>query len=461
MEAQKPDTKPRAYADGIPVYCAYDEIVPLGRLRANPKNPNKHPQDQIEKLGKIIRGNGWRNPITVSTRSGLIVKGHGRLLTALLEEFKEVPVEYQNYESEEAELADLTADNRIAELAEMDRQMLADIFADIDTGAIDFELSGYTEEEYGELASALSEAIHNDLEDPDAVIEPPAEPVTKHGDIWILGGRHRVMCGDSTDKSDVGSLMNGEKADITITSPPYGVSKSAKLRDKYVRGKEKRKSFYDEHDDSSDEWRDLLCAAFENMKCFSYAQFVNIQMLAENKVTLVEFLAEQSDRLCDIIVWDKKKAPPQMHKNVLNNQYEFIFVFDEHGTRSIRYGDFHGNESNVIEITPGTNEYADIHRAVFPLALVEKLLEINSNARTVLDVFGGTGTTMIAAESMGKSAYLMELSPQYTDVIVKRYIRATGSDNVKCIRNGEQLSREEIAGIFEIKAESVEGGATD
>ena len=419
----KTDTKPRTFADGIPVYCAYDEIVPIGKLRPNPRNPNKHPQDQLEKLGKIIRGNGWRNPITVSTRSGLIVKGHGRLLTAELEELKDVPVEYQNYESDEAELADLTADNHIAELAEMDSKMLADIFADIDTGSIDFELSGYTEKEYEELATALSEAVHNEVNDPDAVIEPPADPISKRGDIWILGGRHRVMCGDSTAENDVALLMNGEKADITITSPPYGAGKSAAIRDKYVRGKEKRKSFYDEHDDSPDEWRDLLFAAFANMKRFSNAQFVNIQMLADNKITLVEFLAEQSDSLCDIIVWDKKKAPPQMQKNILNNQYEFIFVFDEHGSRSIRYGDFHGNENNVIEITPGTNEYADIHRAVFPSALVEKLLSINGKARTVLDVFGGTGTTMIAAESVGKTAYLVELSPQYVDVIVKRYIR--------------------------------------
>ena len=191
MAAQKPDTKPRAYADGIPVYCAHDEIVPIGMMRPNPKNPNKHPQEQLEKLGKIIRGNGWRNPITVSTRSGLIVKGHGRLLTAELEEFKEVPVEYQNYESEEAELADLTADNRIAELAEIDSKMLTEIFADIDTGAIDFELSGYSEGEYEKLATAIYDAVKDDAEksDTDEGEQPAAgrEPVTECGDVWLLG----------------------------------------------------------------------------------------------------------------------------------------------------------------------------------------------------------------------------------------------------------------------------------
>lgn len=204
------DTKPRAYADGIPVYCAFDEIVPTSQLRPNAKNPNRHPQDQLEKLGKIIRGNGWRNPITVSTRSGLIVKGHGRLLTAELEELKEVPVEFQNYESEEAELADLTADNRIAELAEIDSKMLADLFADIDTGAIDFELSGYTEDEYKDIASALSEAVHDEQENLDVESESLVESFTQYGDIWILGDILRIICGDSKTKTEKEDLQAGD-----------------------------------------------------------------------------------------------------------------------------------------------------------------------------------------------------------------------------------------------------------
>lgn len=189
MTTPSPDTTPRAYASGIPVYCAYDEIIPIGQLKPNAKNPNKHPQDQLEKLGKIIRGNGWRNPITVSTRSGLIVKGHGRMMAAELEEFTEVPVEFQNYESDEAELSDLTADNRIAELAEMDTKMLTEIFADIDTGAIDFELSGYTEEEYEELATALADVVDKDIDDQDDAqnVDEAIEPITRTGDIWILG----------------------------------------------------------------------------------------------------------------------------------------------------------------------------------------------------------------------------------------------------------------------------------
>ena len=134
-----------------------------------------------------------------------------------------MPVEYQNYESDEAELADLTADNRIAELAEMDTKMLADIFEDIDTGLIDFELTGYTEDEYQDLLTAISEATHSDLEDPDGIVDPPEEPVTMLGDIWILGNKHRVMCGDSTSIKAIAKLMDGEKADLLVTDPPYNV----------------------------------------------------------------------------------------------------------------------------------------------------------------------------------------------------------------------------------------------
>ena len=118
----------KGYADGIPVYCAHDAVVPVSEMRPNPKNPNTHPEEQLKRLGAIIRGAGWRNPITVSTRSGLIVRGHGRLAAAQMEGLTEVPVDYQNYASDAEELADLVADNRIAELADPDMQKLAEIF---------------------------------------------------------------------------------------------------------------------------------------------------------------------------------------------------------------------------------------------------------------------------------------------------------------------------------------------
>lgn len=191
--------EPKAHADGVPVFCAHDAIVPVKELRPNPKNPNKHPAEQIKALGAIIRGTGWRNPITVSTRSGLIVKGHGRLMAAQLEDLAEVPVDFQNYASEAEELADLTADNRIAELAQTDHKLLADLFVDIDTGEIPFMLSGYTEEEYGNIITALSEAVHDqddtteDLDSNENATDDQPHRIAQAGDVWIIRDHKRKV----------------------------------------------------------------------------------------------------------------------------------------------------------------------------------------------------------------------------------------------------------------------------
>lgn len=213
---------PKAYAGGVPVFCAHDAIVPLKEIQPNPKNPNQHPPEQIKLLASIIRATGWRAPITVSKRSGLVTKGHGRLMAAELEDLTEAPVDYQDYASEAEELADLTADNRIAELATTDNKLLADLFVDIDTGEIPFMLSGYTEEDYGNIVTALSEAVHKQEADgdPDAEIQPPTEPVTQYGDLWILG-KHRVLCGDCTRAEDRALLLDGAKPEILLTDPPY------------------------------------------------------------------------------------------------------------------------------------------------------------------------------------------------------------------------------------------------
>ena len=218
----KTNAEPKAYADGVPVFCAHDAIVDITALVPNPKNPNQHPDTQIQILGRIIRQTGWRQPITVSKRSGFIVKGHGRLLAARLEGMKEAPVDYQNYTNEAEEYADLVADNRIAELAETDNKLLADIFADIDTGEIPMELTGYTEGEVQSLVTALSEALHNDLSEPDDIPETPkAETIiSQKGDLWIIGC-HRVMCGSCTNRADMNLLLDGAHPEILLTDPPY------------------------------------------------------------------------------------------------------------------------------------------------------------------------------------------------------------------------------------------------
>ena len=222
-ENKEKQAKQKGTAAGIPVYCAHDKIEETVKLIPNPANPNKHPDDQIKMLAKIIKTGGWRAPITVSTRSGYIVKGHGRLMAAQLAGLDEAPVDYQDYASEAEEYADLIADNRIAELAETDQKMLADIFAEIDTGEIDLDQTGYKDTEIEQIITQLAESVHEELNDEkgdDFDDTPAATPVSMLGDVWILG-RHRVMCGDSTNEKQVAELLDGGQPEILLTDPPY------------------------------------------------------------------------------------------------------------------------------------------------------------------------------------------------------------------------------------------------
>ncbi len=248
--------------------------------------------------------------------------------------------------------------------------------------------------------------------------------------MWRLGD-HILVCGDATDPDTVRRLASDSRIDIAITSPPYGVSNSAALRDHYVKGSAKRKTLYKTHKDKKDQWRDLITSSMDCMREVSDAQFVNIQMLAENKNNLIDILAAYNSCLCDIIVWDKQKAPPQMQGCVLNNEFEFVFVFGKEGaSRAIPFSDFHGNVSNVLHIMTGNNEFADVHRAVYPVQLPANLLAMASKADTVLDPFGGTGTTMIACEQLGRKCRMIELDPAYCDVIIARWEKFTGQKAV-------------------------------
>lgn len=155
----------------IQVHCAFDKMVDTHKLIPNPQNPNTHPEEQIKKLAEIIKTNGWRAPITVSNRSGYIVKGHGRLMAAELLGCEKVPVDYQNYENDSLELADLMADNRISELSQINNKKLLNLFEEFDTGEVDFSISGYDEEFYKKLAHSFDEYEKKNIEENEEVEE--------------------------------------------------------------------------------------------------------------------------------------------------------------------------------------------------------------------------------------------------------------------------------------------------
>ena len=444
MAEYRPEAEPKAWADGVPVFCAHDAIVDVAKLVPNPKNPNQHPDNQIQLLGRIIRQAGWRQPITVSKRSGFIVKGHGRLAAALLEGMKEAPVDYQNYTTEAEEYADLVADNRIAELAETDNKLLADIFAEIDTGEIPMELTGYTEDEVEGLVTALSEALHNDLNEPDEIPETPEpeETVTQKGDLWILG-RHRVVCGDATSEPDRELLLDGAHPEILLTDPPYcsgGFQESGKVTGSIGTKQSDGKGGYSTPTISSD---NLSTRGYQVlMKAVLGAADVKVAYLFTDWrmwVYLFDLVEGSGLGVRNMIVWNKKS--PGMG-NGWRAQHELVMF--AHRTKP--KWDNHKGYGNVLEATRSGNE---LHPTQKPVEILEKLLDNTDWAKGVLDPFGGSGTTLIAAESAGQPAYLMEMEPRFVDVIVRRYIKATGkTSGIELIRKGKTVGRDRYEHFF-------------
>lgn len=392
----------------------YEQIA-ISELKPYEKNARTHSDEQIATIINSIREFGFRNPVIID-ENNMILAGHGRVMAAERMGLTSVPFVRWEDMTETQKRGFILADNKTADLAGWDLDLLQEELEEIDLDMADF---GF------------------DIEVPDIDItvtedEPPAapdEPKTKTGDLFQLG-KHRLICGDSTDADTLARLMDGERADISITSPPYGAAKSSKIRQHYVPKKQTDASFYNQYEDDISEWGGLMRQSILRMFENSAAQFINIQMLADNKSELCRIIADNADNLVDVMIWDKQKAPPQMKKNILNNQYEFVFIFGGE-KRTVPFGDFHGSINNVISIPTGNNEYAGIHRAVYPVAFVAEILKIASNAKSVLDIFGGTGTTMIACEQMSRKCFMSELDPAYCDVIIERWENFTGSKAVK------------------------------
>ena len=202
--------------------CNYTRLEPIEKGIPNPRNPNTHPEGQIELLAKIIDFQGWRSPIVVSKSSGFIVRGHGRLLAAQRLKLKKVPIDVQVYDNEAQEWADLVADNRIAELAEMDRATLKDLIEELDTGELDLDLTGFDEASLEDLMSEFFVPEEGNTDEDE--IPEEVEARTKPGDLWQLGD-HRLLCGDCTKAEDVEKVTGGGEVCLVHADPPYGMGK--------------------------------------------------------------------------------------------------------------------------------------------------------------------------------------------------------------------------------------------
>lgn len=410
MENDK-NVKAKALANGIEVWCSFDELVSVDSLNPNPKNPNKHPDSQIELLSKNIKYLGWRHPITVSKRSGFIVAGHGRLMAAKKLGVQIVPVDYQDFNSDADEMAVLMADNRLAELSETSEEDLKNILSELD-GKIEIDLTGFSDAEVEQLLRD----INTDVLDED-VAEVPTEPISKFGDIFEFGS-HRLMCGDSTDSEQVKKLMGDEIANMVFTDPPYNVD----------YGSDERKI---ENDNLGSEFPQFLEKVIKNIFSFSSGA-IYICMSSSEIDSLQSTFKRLGGHWSTFIIWAKDTFT--LGRSDYHRQYEPILYGWKEGVSHYFCGD--RSQGDVWEFAkPKKN---DVHPTMKPVELCHRAVLNSSKPNDiVLDLFGGSGSTLIACEQTNRRCRMMEFEPKYCDVILKRFLAL--NPNAKILRNGEKF----------------------
>ena len=395
--------------------------LPVDQLHNDPANVRKHGDVNLAAIKASLKRFGQQHPIIV-TADNMVVAGNGRLMAARALGWRTIKAVRTTLTGAEA-TAFAIADNRTAELAEWDEAALHQQLAAI---AIDDEellaATGFDEKELAKLAAANAPEVTED-----EVPEAPADPITQPGDLWLLG-KHRLLCGDSTKAEDVERLRAGHKADICFTSPPYALGKSVALSGNTAMASKQR--VYDKHEDNPDEWAQLMDGWWDaSVQAVAHAWLVNVQPLAGNKRDLMRWINARVDRLIDIITWDKGHGAPQMAAGVLASRYEWIIGMGKpDASRAFPLSSWRGTLQSVYEAPPQRdNDYADIHAATMPVHVPAWIMgTLCDQAQSVYEPFCGTGTTLIAAEQLGRTCYGMEISPAYCDVIVKRWETLTG-----------------------------------
>jgi DNA modification methylase len=408
--------KPKALADGIAVWCSHDEIGPLEKAIENPRNPNKHPEAQIKLLANIIKVQGWRNPITISKLSGFITKGAGRRKAAELLGVSQVPLDYQDYENEAAEYADLIADNRIAELAEPDLDLVKDILESIE--GLDAELTGYNLDDLG--------MAEEPPEDPGAQLDKAEELQhewkTECGQVWEIpskaspGKTHRLMCGDSTNQEEVKTLLDGKVPFIMVTDPPYGVNYDPEWR--VEAGANERTHGSKLKNDDRFDWT-------ETYKLFP-GTVSYVWHSSTHSIDVGINLRDADFQIRAAIIWNKDLAV--FGRGHYHWKHEPCWYAVRKGRSSKWCGD--RTEKTVWDIPTihsfknGKNEeeWGLVgHGTQKPLECMARPIRNHGGKDDdVYDPFLGSGTTMIAAERSGRVCFGMEIDPKYCAVILQR-----------------------------------------
>ena len=387
---------------------AIGEWVDIDRVRGWEKNPKRHPEAQIKAIIKSFKRFGWGAPL-LARPNGELIAGHGRLEAAKQLGLKKVPVRWMDLDPTEAHLLAL-ADNKLTEIGEWDDVLVREILEAAKLEGADIDGLGWNDEELSALLSGNDGGTEG-LTDPDAVPEAKDVTTTKAGDLWILE-KHRLLCGDSTKDEDVKRLMAGQKADMMLSDPPYGVSYVGKTKDALKV-----------ENDALDEkaLTKLVCDAFNNAQAVSRAGAYWYATVPPGPLHIV-FADDWKRRgiLRQIMVWAKDSLV--LGHSEYHYQHEPILFGWIPGDRH-KNGDRTRTTLWQYERPKANRE----HPTMKPVLLWEQAVRDGSRSgEVVIDPFCGSGTTLIAAEKLDRRCFGMEISPQYCDVIVRRWQEFTG-----------------------------------
>ena len=375
-------------------------------------NARTHCDEQVAQIARSIEEFGFVNPVLVGS-DDVIVAGHGRLMAAKQLGMDTVPVIVLGHLTETQRRALVIADNQITANSGWDEELLKQELAELDALDFDLELMGFSDEE---LEGLLLLAEPEGQTDDDGLPEPEEHPVSQPGDLWILGD-HRVLCGSATESADVAILMDGLLADMVFTDPPYNVDYANP--EKNGKAKKDRRI---KNDNLGSEFYTFLLDAMNNLLGVCKGA-IYICMSSSELDTLQKSFREAGGKWSTFIIWAKNTFT--LGRSDYQRQYEPILYGWKEGSEHFWCGA--RDQGDVWYFNkPARN---DLHPTMKPVELVERAIRNSSKTRdTVLDLFGGSGSTLIACEKSHRSARLMELDPKYVDVIVRRWEEYTGKE---------------------------------
>jgi len=385
-----------------------DRLIPYAR------NARTHSPEQVAQIAASIAEFGWTNPILVGA-DGVVIAGHARLLAARKLGISDVPVIVLDHLSDSQRRALVIADNRLALNAGWDEEMLRVELEALREDEFNLDLLGFGVDEMDALLAEPEAEVAGNTDD-DAVPETPETSVTVPGDVWLLGD-HRLLCGDATQIDAVEKVLAGGLADMVFTDPPYNVNYGATMKDK-LRGKKRKIA----NDNLGDGFEQFLRDACTNILTVTKGA-VYICMSSSELHTLQKAFREAGGHWSTFVIWAKNTFT--MGRSDYQRQYEPILYGWKEGSDHFWCGARDQGDVWFVK-KPVSN---DLHPTMKPVELVERAIRNSSKSRdTVLDPFGGSGSTLIACEKAGRQARLIELEPKYCDVIVRRYQEFSGKE---------------------------------